>query len=195
MVESVILDRGRIIQQTRIKNLNLGNRNKLWKVKLNKNTFLLSSLLGGAIGSYIYALTTGRNVVHNLYPIFERAVRAKELSYEEALELATAKEAETKLLAQNRKENGRHHPYNNSEVGKNDFENGKRQESVERLRRETNRLYRKVTMKRTLTAKQGGLSDSHGGHWLSDEQIAPRSEGSSPPPPLIDDDITQFRKG
>jgi hypothetical protein len=39
--------------------------------KLNRNTALLSFLLGGSLGSFLAATTTGKNQVHTLHPIFQ----------------------------------------------------------------------------------------------------------------------------
>ena len=49
------------------------HRWKLWKLSpkvLNRNTAFLSVLLGGAIGSFIMSVTTGKNEVHKMHPIF-----------------------------------------------------------------------------------------------------------------------------
>jgi len=48
----------------------LGMRRGLWKLPLNRNTAMLSTMLGGASGSFIMATTAGKNEVHNLHPIF-----------------------------------------------------------------------------------------------------------------------------
>ncbi|KAI2500761.1 hypothetical protein MHU86_13685 [Fragilaria crotonensis] len=39
--------------------------------KLNRNTALLSFLLGGSLGSFLAATTTGKNQVHSLHHIFQ----------------------------------------------------------------------------------------------------------------------------
>jgi hypothetical protein len=40
--------------------------------KLNRNTALASFFLGGALGSFLMATVTGKNEVHNLHPIYTR---------------------------------------------------------------------------------------------------------------------------
>jgi hypothetical protein len=41
------------------------------KLALTPNTAFLSLLLGGAVGSYLMAVTAGKNAVHRLHDIFE----------------------------------------------------------------------------------------------------------------------------
>jgi hypothetical protein len=59
----------------------MGHRRGLWKMSfLNRNTAFLSVLLGGAVGSFVMSVTTGKNEVHNLHPIFQVGARPSNTS-------------------------------------------------------------------------------------------------------------------
>lgn len=56
---------------------------------LTRNTSFLSFMLGGALGSFIMATTTGKNSVHNLHDIFEVGKSEKPLTpYQQAYDRA-----------------------------------------------------------------------------------------------------------
>jgi hypothetical protein len=59
-------------------------------VQLNRNTAMMSLMLGGAMGSCLWATVAGKNQVHNLHPIFPvaKAPPPKLLSYEGTREAA-----------------------------------------------------------------------------------------------------------
>ena len=112
-----------------------GASRQWWKFRTNRNTWMASFFLGGALGSFVMATTTGKNQVHQLHPIFQVGARppppAK--TYHDALE-----EARDRSL----------------------------REETEQLRQ--NRLYRRATLSNSLQGR--GLSDSHGGHWVANEE-------------------------
>ena len=78
-------------------------------LKLDRNTFMMSTLLSGALGSYIMCVTTGRNEIHNLYPIFERAASgggqgrtaSSSSTYKESLQRAQEREEDFYTLERN----------------------------------------------------------------------------------------------
>jgi hypothetical protein len=139
----------------------LGQRRGLWKLPfLNRNTAFLSVLLGGAIGSFVMATTTGKNEVHHLHPIFEVGARKREDSSLSAYELSL-------LQAKDRDEDLR-------SLESRRHMTGVEQDVVERVKREKNRLYRRATL--TQSMEHGGLSDSHGGHWIKDDEDTAKKE-------------------
>lgn len=128
----------------------VGNNRGFWKTgKLNKNTALFSVLAAGALGSFVMALTTGKNEVHNLHPIFALGVRPS--AVEESVRQARARDDGLRYLEKR------------AQVHLSADE----QDMLERMKRENNRLYRRASLTQSL--EHGGLSDSHGGHWIRDE--------------------------
>jgi hypothetical protein len=144
----------------------LGQRRGFWKAPfLNRNVAFLSALLGGAVGSFVMATTTGKNEVHQLHPIFQAGARTPKnddsslSAYEMSLLQAKERDEDLRSL-----ESQRHMT-------------GVEQDVVERVRRERNRLYRRATL--TKSMEQGGLSDSHGGRWVPDEEGYTKKEEES----------------
>lgn len=130
----------------------IGHRRGYWKMPyLNRNTALLSVLLSGAMGSFIMATTAGRNEVHNLHPIFEVGAKNKNLA-EESLE--QAKQRNTDLRYLEKRQRGQQL-------------NAGEQDVIDRVKREKNRLYRRASL--TQSMEHSGISDSHGGHWVEDD--------------------------
>lgn len=137
---------------------------------MNRNTAFLSVLLGGAIGSFAMATTTGKNEVHQLHPIFQVGSRTNPNSkidsssslsaYE--LSLLQAKERDEDLRSL---ESRRHMTTAEQDV-------------MDRVRREKNRLYRRATLTKSME-HVGGLSDSHGGHWVQDAEADGKTEAES----------------
>mmetsp|Transcript_37558 Transcript_37558/g.77940 ORF Transcript_37558/g.77940 Transcript_37558/m.77940 type:complete len:186 (-) Transcript_37558:151-708(-) len=123
---------------------------------LNKNTALASFLGGGAIGSFVLSTTKGKNIVHMLHPIFERGKKdvgengdPGNPSSQKSLEFAKSHERAIQT-----RRTARQVPEDPEE---------------ERMDRERNRLFRRSTLQNALN-KEGGLSDSHGGHWPKDDK-------------------------
>jgi len=133
-------------------------------LKLSRNTAMMSIFMGGALGSFIMSVTTGKNEVHNLHSIFEHAAShgghgpASSLStYQENLQRAQEREADLRTLE-------RRHSVHPFRTRKSDAVPGSSEERVERQR---NRLYRRATVHATILEEgRGGLSDAHGGHWV-----------------------------
>mmetsp|Transcript_15278 Transcript_15278/g.42330 ORF Transcript_15278/g.42330 Transcript_15278/m.42330 type:complete len:185 (+) Transcript_15278:95-649(+) len=119
---------------------------------LNANTALASFLGGGAFGSLLLSTTKGKNLVHRLHPIFEKGKKEdkEEKSYQDALEFSKGREQGVAA-----RRTARDVPVDPEE------------ERVDLLR---NRLFRRTTLKNALERSRGGLNDSHGGHWVSDEK-------------------------
>jgi hypothetical protein len=138
-----------------------GQRRKVWNVPfpLNRNAAFLSVLLGGALGSFVMSITTGKNEVHKLHPIFEIGRRrttvpddATPLSAYE-LSILQAKERDEDLRSMRQKSL---------------YHSADEQEVMDRVQREKNRLYRRATLTKSME-HVGGLSDSHGGKWIPDD--------------------------
>mmetsp|Transcript_22183 Transcript_22183/g.25671 ORF Transcript_22183/g.25671 Transcript_22183/m.25671 type:complete len:218 (-) Transcript_22183:270-923(-) len=103
-----------------------------------RNTAFLSFMLGGSLGSFLLATTTGKNEVHELHDIFHIGEKEKPLTpYQRSIE-------------------------NAKKVG-GDYNNDT---SFDRKRR---RLSRRKTRADRLQ-KGRGLSDSHSGHWLEEDE-------------------------
>ena len=127
----------------------IGNRRGFWKMPyLNRNTALLSVLLSGAMGSFVMATTAGQNEVHNLHPIFANNKNLAEESLEQA------KQRNTDLRYLEKRQRGHHL-------------NAEEQDVIDRVKREKNRLYRRASL--TQSMEHPGISDSHGGHWVEDD--------------------------
>lgn len=111
----------------------------IWKLPfLNRNTAFLAVLLGGAVGSFVMATTTGKNEVHQLHSIFQVGAtppRDKISLSDDELVLLQSKE----------------HPESLNKL--------------DRTKRERNRLFRRATLNKSME-QVGGLSDSHGGRWV-----------------------------
>jgi len=136
-----------------------GHNRGFWRAPfLNRNTALLSVLLGGAVGSFVNATTTGKNQVHQLHPIFQIGAKPPPMDddennspYQQALEEARRqRELELQILEARRDRTA------------------SEQEYVENARREKNRLFRRASLTQSLQDGHHGLSDSHGGHWVKD---------------------------
>jgi hypothetical protein len=145
------------------------HRWKLWKLSpkvLNLNTAFLSVLLGGAIGSFIMSVTTGKNEVHNLHPIFSIGAFQRNQLQEEENEDETISThlslKELSILQQQQK--------NNDNTA-----------AVDRTQMERNRLYRRATLTKkmevqgnrptfdpTISTTQSIESD---GRLLSDQEV------------------------
>ena len=104
--------------------------------KLNRNTALLSLLLGGALGSFLAAATTGKNQVHTLHPIFQAG--------------STTTTTTTTISNDD-----------NSKQQQQQGEDAKL--STDELKQ--NRVLRRKTLQNALES-HSGLNDSHGGHWV-----------------------------
>jgi hypothetical protein len=145
-----------------------GNHRKWWKLgTTNRNTAFASFLLGGAIGSFLSASTAGKNEVHKMHPVFQAGAKDTAAgssasgggsSYQESLQRAKEREKSLRVLERRR---------SNREL--TDAEDS-------RVQRERNRLYRRATLTRSMEAGQGGLSDSHGGHWYTEEEKKKNAE-------------------
>jgi hypothetical protein len=124
----------------------MGN-GRLWKLPLNRNTAMLSVFLGGAAGSFIMSVTTGKNSVSDLHQIFEVGKRTPS-TYQETLQRARDREIELRTLEF-------HQSSKLSDPS-----------SEETVARHRSRLYRRATIEKRVSDGGGGLSDAHGGHWV-----------------------------
>ena len=107
----------------------------LKSVKLSSSTLMVSTLLGGSLGSFLYAKNAGSAQVYKLHPIFQVGATpndGKVLDYE-------------KTVAQARR----------SDAQQDDLDLNK----LERIR-----MVRRKTLMNNLQ-RGHGLSDSHGGRW------------------------------
>ena len=145
----------------------LGQRTRLWKNQwppLTRNTALLAVLLGGATGSFLGAVTAGKNQVHHLHPIFQRGANPPpddtyddDDTYEQSLQRAKNREDVLRSMELSRVQR---------ETSERVLEGDQHAAQEER---ERNRLFRRRTLDGSLAAGRGGLSDSHGGHWVNDD--------------------------
>ena len=139
-----------------------GHNRGFWKMAfLNRNTALLSVLLGGALGSFVNATTEGKNQVHNLHPIFQVGARPPLLTpdgkvmspYQHQLEEMRQREVEVQILEARRDRTA------------------SEQEYLDNARREKNRLLRRASLSQSLLQEgHHGLSDAHGGHWVEPDE-------------------------
>lgn len=141
-----------------------GHQRKLWNLSfINRNTALLSVLLGGAIGSFVMSVTTGKNEVHQLHPIFEIGAHRRRAAREDTdrltpyeLSILQAKERDDDIRSIQKLQKYSH------------YSSLAEQEVLDRVQREKNRLYRRATLTKSLE-QDGGLSDAHGGNWITDD--------------------------
>lgn len=154
-----------------------GSRKKLWgPVGATRNTLMASIILGGTLGSFLMATTTGKNEVHNLHPIYQRGAihppsdasdaegggesssSSAASSYHEGLQRAQRRESDLRTLERSRTLSHRATlPIVTEELD---------ELSVERVQRERNRLFRRASLSQQLEGGGKGLSDSHGGRWV-----------------------------
>lgn len=115
---------------------------------LGKNTFMLSLLGGGALGSFVMSTTAGKNVVHMLHPIFSlgKTENAGKSPYQIGMLDA-----------------GKAHDEVNATTGNSE------EDELDAAHHRTRSLSRKASMKRRLETGQS-LSDTHGNTWPSAEE-------------------------
>ncbi|KAL7463868.1 hypothetical protein ACHAXS_004219 [Conticribra weissflogii] len=112
---------------------------------LGKNTFLLSLLGGGALGSFVMSTTAGKNAVHLLHPIFQ--VGRDEHAGKSPYQIAMANAQKQQLTG--------------------DSSSEQRTKDVDELDADHHRirsLRRSQSIKRRLESGQS-LSDTHGNTW------------------------------
>ncbi|EED86563.1 predicted protein [Thalassiosira pseudonana CCMP1335] len=120
---------------------------------LGRNTFLLSVLGGGALGSFVMSTTAGKNAVHLLHPVFQvgRDEHAGQSPYQIAI--AKAKELEGKLAATDTQQSQTN------------------EDELDVAHHRARSLRRKGSMKRRLESGHS-LSDTHGNTWPYSEEDA-----------------------
>jgi hypothetical protein len=126
----------------------------LQKAKLSRNTLMLSVLGGGALGSFLFAVSAGKQEVHNLHPIFQRGANPTgDLDYQRSLEKAKERGDEMRVLERSRlTDKMAQHPI---------------KEDVDTYKLGQNRILRRRTLTESIRKGHGhGLSDSHGGQWV-----------------------------
>lgn len=135
---------------------------------LTKNHGFAGAMLGASLGSFLFAVTTGRNAVHTLHPVFSRGRlqqpdstgAAAPVSYRDARDRARTYEDlrdiknQSLSLARTR-----------TQV-RDQLMDDAEQPVEDDLQR--NRLMRRESMSKSFQAGHG-LSDSHGGHWVQDQ--------------------------
>lgn len=113
----------------------LGNRYNLWKIPVSRNTLMACFMFGGALGSFVMAVTTGKNEVHNLHPIFEVGSKKPTSSYEEKLKDAKERAINFEISTQS----GSDGSFTTQDL----LQDG---EVLDRVNREQNRIYRRATL-------------------------------------------------
>mmetsp|Transcript_22422 Transcript_22422/g.31256 ORF Transcript_22422/g.31256 Transcript_22422/m.31256 type:complete len:212 (+) Transcript_22422:205-840(+) len=124
---------------------------------LNRNTAVLAVLGGSALGSYVMAVTTGKNEVHNLHPVFE--VGSKQWEEAQKQQLDEEQRHRNRLI---RRESLKR-TIEQGKGGLSDSHGGYWEEDHSNQRQQ-NRQVRRVAMKDTIEHGHG-ISDSHGGKW------------------------------
>jgi hypothetical protein len=137
----------------------------LRKAKLNRNTLFMSVLGGGALGSFMFAVTTGKNQVHNLHSIFQVGANPTgDLDYyQRTLQKARERGEDIRALEHSRLTD--HPPTTDASVTNNTNPNEK---TVDLEKLEQIRIIRRKTVNDSFRTGHG-LSDSHGGHWVPDD--------------------------
>jgi hypothetical protein len=143
-------------------------------VRLNRNTLMLSVLSGGALGMFLFAVSTGKEQVHNLHPIFQiGAAPPGELDHQDyqtkmnqAATLDMERMQQTRLarrrtLADSFQKRGLSDSHGGHWYKEDGPPNDEEELDIQRMQQI------RMTRRRTLTDsfKKNGLSDSHGGHW------------------------------
>ena len=140
---------------------------------LSKNAGFAAVMVGASLGSFIFASTTGKNSVHTLHPVFARGAKRAvvpaadddaSVNYRDAKYRAQAHEdlrdIKNKSLSLARSRTQAREQLMDAE------------ETPEELRRqelERNRIMRRESLTKSFQTGHGGLSDSHGGHWVQDQ--------------------------
>lgn len=148
-------------------------------IKLNRNTAMLSFLLGASLGSFLMASTTGKNQVHNLHPIFDvgavkpygssttttpniSATGTPNSPYQQSIEMDAADRLRNRGMRRETLKKALEKPN-----GLNDSHGGRWVKDANDDGRHDNRMLRRKTLKKTLE-NPNGLNDSHGGRWVND---------------------------
>ena len=170
--------------------LRFGHRYRYYKLSSiyrNRNASIVYTLLGGTIGSFTMSLTTGKNVIHLLYPMFDRIqnnTKQQQQNHSNVsssssnlsdYELSILQGKSTKTTNTIHEDDIPNHPnYNNLQ---------------EQLHR--NRLYRRATISQSMEQHHSGLSDAHGGHWITnnDNNINEHDSETNTTTNSIDDDF------
>lgn len=136
---------------------------KSWKHKLlrplpplGKNTFLLSFLGGGALGSFLMSTTAGKNAVHLLHPIFN--VGRDEYAGKSPYQIAISK-AQKQQQQRDQERDGE-----NSRIRA-----AIEQDELDIIHHSQRALHRKESMKRRLESGHS-LSDTHSNTWPEEEK-------------------------
>mmetsp|Transcript_10633 Transcript_10633/g.29327 ORF Transcript_10633/g.29327 Transcript_10633/m.29327 type:complete len:189 (+) Transcript_10633:386-952(+) len=125
--------------------------------KLGRNTFMMSVLGGGALGSFLFALKAGKEGVHNLHPIFEVGSKPQTTVYEAAKERASTSQREQSDET------------DITRFGGDDANVASTNDDMSASEMQKMRTVRRKTLMDTIHNGQG-LSDSHGGHWVQSNQ-------------------------
>lgn len=107
------------------------HRKWLKNLQTNRNTAFMSVMLGGAIGSFVLATTTGKNEVHQLHSIFESGSReSRRERSDPALQRVVERENELNALIRHRRSN----------------ESDRAEALSEKLQQEKDRLIRRASL-------------------------------------------------
>jgi len=114
---------------------------------------MLSVLGGGALGMFLFAVSTGKEQVHTLHPIFQ--IGATPVRGELDGEDYNSKMLKDKMI--------------NAGIGGG---GGEDKLDLERMQQ------RRITRRQTITDsfQKTGLSDSHGGHWYKEEDDSQKED-------------------
>jgi hypothetical protein len=155
------------------------HRLKLWNLSstvLNRNTAFLSVLLGGALGSFIMSVTTGKNQVHNLHPIFEIGARNTNIPEKEDETISTHLSLKELSILQE-KEQQSQEPSRISSSNQHDHQT--KEMILDPTKLEQNRLYRRATITKKMQVHGGAstvqppiTSPTVDGQLLSDQEAS-----------------------
>jgi hypothetical protein len=125
--------------------------------KFNRNTALASFFLGGALGSFLMATVAGKNEVHNLHPIYTRDRSSSHVVIDDHESELTRRERNRLLRRETLEVSvGRVFSCIFAIVCSNSHTLCSLVPSL---------FYKQKQME----PGHGGLSDSHGGHWIHDD--------------------------
>ena len=141
------------------------------RLNFNRNTALLSFMLGGALGSFALATAAGKNEVHNMHDVFEVGKKKPEdsltpyqKSVEEARKDAEHQEADRRKRRLSRRQNVAKRLEDGR--GLSDSHGGNWLDQETQIEERKRRLSRRKTVAKRIEEGRG-LSDSHGGKWSS----------------------------
>ena len=143
------------------------HRFKLWKLPknmLNRNMAFLSVLLGGAMGSFLMSVTTGKNQVHLLHPIFALGAKPAENDREDETISTHLSLKELSILQQQQQHQQQHHQQQQQQYDHSANTTTTAASAagsiIDRSQMERNRLYRRASLTKRMEVPGNRSHDS-----------------------------------